>query len=108
METNVKELFETAKQIAFDIVLLYKSLTEQSTNKELLLSKQLLLTGTKIGDHIQREEYLEAYYSAKSAKYWLDILYKGEYIGTLIYNLYCCEFDPMTENLYSLSHPTKM
>jgi len=74
---------------AVRIVNLYKYL--QTTKKEFVLSKQVLRSGTSIGANIAESEsaisdkdfLAKVYISLKECsetKYWLELLYKTEYI----------------------------
>ena len=78
-----------SKQFAIDVVRLYKFLI--SEQKEYVLSKQLLKSGTSIGANINEAEYgqTKADFAAKmnialkeanETRYWLELLYESEYI----------------------------
>lgn len=81
---------EKSKKFALRIIKLYKYLC--SEKRELVLSKQLLRCGTSIGANIaeaeysiSRKEFLSKMYIAlkecAETLYWLELLYKGEYIS---------------------------
>ena len=80
---------EKSKKFALRIIKLYKYLC--SEKRELILSKQLLRSGTSIGANIteaecgiSRKEFLAKMYIAfkecSETLYWLELLYKSEYI----------------------------
>ncbi|MBS1747112.1 MAG: four helix bundle protein [Bacteroidetes bacterium] len=74
---------------ALRIVKLYKFLIDNQ--KEFVLSKQLLRSGTAIGALIRESEHAEskadfihklsiALKEANESEYWIDLLYKAEYL----------------------------
>lgn len=77
--------FEFAKEIVY----LYKNLTE---NKEFVLSKQLLRSGTSIGANVREAEHAQskadfihkmsiALKEANETEYWLDLLFETKYLS---------------------------
>jgi four helix bundle protein len=77
--------FEFAKEIVY----LYKNLLE---NKEFVLSKQLLRSGTSIGANVREAEHAQskadfihkmsiALKEANETEYWLDLLFETKYIS---------------------------
>lgn len=77
--------FEFAKEIVY----LYKNLTE---NKEFVLSKQLLRSGTSIGANVRESEHAQskadfihkmsiALKEANETEYWLDLLFETKYLS---------------------------
>lgn len=77
--------FEFAKEIVY----LYKNLAE---NKEFVLSKQLLRSGTSIGANVREAEYAQskadfihkmsiALKEANETEYWLDLLFETKYLS---------------------------
>jgi four helix bundle protein len=85
------------KSFAFSlrVIKLYKFLTEQK--KEYVLSKQLLRSGCSIGALIREAEHAEskadfthklsiALKEANEADYWLELLFKSDYIDAAGYN----------------------
>ena len=83
-----------SKQFALQIIKLYKHLCE---NKEFVLSKQILRSGTSIGANlaeaecaISKNDFLSKIYIALKecveTQYWLDLLKDSGYIGDEIYN----------------------
>ena len=82
--------FEKSKEFALRIVNLYKYLTVEK--KEFILSKQILKSGTSIGANLSESMYgiskrdflSKVFISLKECaetKYWLEILYKSDYIS---------------------------
>lgn len=77
--------FEFAKEIVY----LYKNLAE---NKEFVLSKQLLRSGTSIGANVREAEHAQskadfihkmsiALKKANETEYWLDLLFETKYLS---------------------------
>ena len=93
MKENI--IREKCMNFAIRIVNLYRELVKQ--NKEYVLSKQVLRAGTSIGANIaesqhsiSRKEFLAKIYIAfkecAETKYWLELLYKTEYIDLKNYS----------------------
>ena len=61
---------DKSKEFALRIIKLYKYLTITAVNKEFVLSKQVLRSGTSIGLK-----------EASETEYWLELLHESEYIG---------------------------
>ena len=99
------DLRAESKAYAIESIKLYQHLTEYAPKKEYNLSKQYLLASTLIGDLIRQENRLEAYYAAKSAKYWLELLYNGQYIDDAQAEKMLEYCDPLVRILYVISHP---
>lgn len=77
--------FEFAKEIVY----LYKNL---AGNKEFVLSKQMLRSGTSIGANVREAEYAQskadfihkmsiALKEANETEYWLDLLFETKYLS---------------------------
>ena len=88
-------VLEKSKDFAIRIVNLYKYLNDDK--KEYVLSKQVLRSGTSIGANITEAEcgFSEkdflfkmqiAYKECSETLYWLELLYKTNYIGEEQYN----------------------
>lgn len=109
MENNSErkpfDLRGESKAYAFESIKLYQELTENEERKEFILSKQYLIASTRIGDLIRQDNNLEAYYAAKSAKYWLELLYNGGYIDDTQAEKMLDYCDPLVRILYVISHP---
>ena len=76
---------------------LYKHLCYNAINKEFIISKQLLRSGTSIGANIEEAvggqstaDFLAklsiAYKEARESKYWIKLLYKTNYISDKEYD----------------------
>ena len=86
---------EKSKNFAVRIVHLYQYLKE--TKKEFVMSKQLLRSGTSIGANLSEQEFAisDADYLSKTSIalkegaetiYWLELLFKTEYLTEKEYN----------------------
>ena len=87
---------DKSKNFALRIIKLYKYLTITAENKEFVLSKQVLRSGTSIGANIKealrgqsrpdfRAKMAIALKEASETEYWLDLLYESEYIDKTSY-----------------------
>ncbi len=85
-------IVEKTFAFAVRIIKLYKYLTTRDTNKEFIISKQLLRSGTSIGANIEEavggastadfvNKLSIAYKEARETKYWLRLLLEAEYIS---------------------------
>lgn len=99
------DLYTESKAYAIESIRLYQHLTEYAPKKELDLSKLYLISATRIGDFIQQDNMLEAYHSASSAKYWLELLYNGQYIDDEQTEKMLAYVDPLVRILYVRTHP---
>lgn len=104
-ERKLLDLRVESKAYAIASIKLYQHLTEYALKKEFNLSKQYLISSTRIGDFIRQDNNLEAYHSASSAKYWLELLYNGGYIDDDQANAMLEYCDPLVRILYVISHP---
>lgn len=75
-----EKLIQECKVFAVASIELYRHLTERSNNPERNLSRQYLLTSTKIGADVTQENYKDALCSARCAKYWLGLLVQSLYV----------------------------
>ena len=86
-------LLEHSKDFAKSIVLLAKELRE---GKELVLSNQLLRSGTSIGANVHEAQYAQSKDDFKSklkialkecyeSEYWLELLFETEYLSEAKY-----------------------
>lgn len=109
MENNEEkksfDIYAESKAYAVESIRLFQHLTEYASKKEFNLSKQYLVSATRIGDFIQQDNMLEAYHSASSAKYWLELLYSGGYVDDDQANAMLNYVDPLVRILYVKSHP---
>lgn len=104
-EKGLYDLRGESKAYAIESIKLYQQLTENEERKEYILSKQYLISSTRIGDLIRQDKNLEAYYAAKSAMYWLELLYNGGYIDDEQAEKMLHYCDPLVRVLYVISHP---
>ena len=83
-------IVDKSKVFALKVIALYKKLRD--TNREFVMSKQLLKSGTSIGANIKEAQqgqskadfYAKLYISLKEAsetEYWLELLHESGYIG---------------------------
>ena len=93
-----------SKEFAVRSIKLYQHLTEKAQKKEYNLSKQFLISGTRIGDLIRQESMLEAFRSASSAKYWLEMLISGGYLAKNESESMLTDADRLVRYLYVISH----
>ena len=94
-----------SKEFAVRSIKLYQYLTEKAQKKEYNLSKQFLISATRIGDLVRQDSMLEAFRSASSAKYWLEMLTSGEYLTTNESEAMLADADHLVRYLYVISHP---
>lgn len=99
------DIFAESKGFAIRSIKLYQYLTESKERKEYILSKQFLIAGTRIGDLLRQECHLEAYHSAKSAKYWLELLKAGGYLTDTEADSMLDDCLKLVKILYVISHP---
>ena len=82
---------DKSKEFALRIIKLYKYLTTTSVEKEYVLSKQVLRSGTSIGANVKealrgqsrpdfRAKMNIALKEASETEYWIELLYESEYI----------------------------
>ncbi len=85
---------DKADSFALRIIKLYNYLKD--THKEFVISKQILRSGTSIGSNITESKFAQstadfiskhqiALKEAAETEYWLDLLYKSEYIEERLY-----------------------
>jgi len=95
---------------ALRIVKLYKFLIEK---KEFILSKQLLRSGTAIGALVREAEHAEstadfihkmaiAQKEANETDYWIELLYKSEYLEQFQYNSILLDIQELNKILASI------
>ena len=90
-------IIDKSKNFALRIIKLYKYLTTIAIDKEYVLSKQVLRSGTSIGANVKealrgqsradfRSKMNIALKEACETEYWLELLYETEYIDEPSYN----------------------
>lgn len=83
---------------------LYKHLCYKAINKEFIISKQLLRSGTSIGANIEEAiggqstaDFISklsiAYKEARESLYWIKLLYKTDYITDAEYKILTADLD---------------
>lgn len=83
-------VLEKAFAFALRVVKLYQYLCEEK--REFVLSKELLIAGTNIGKHVKEanaaesktvftQEMAIALRKASETEYWLELLYKAEFLN---------------------------
>ena len=83
---------------------LYKHLCYKSANKEFIISKQLVRSGTSIGANIEEAiggqstaDFISklsiAYKEARESLYWIKLLYKTKYITEAEYKSLTADLD---------------
>ncbi len=101
---------------AIDIVYLYKKLV--STDKEFIMSKQLLKSGTSIGANIREAEFAQSKLDfinkisislkeANETDYWLDLLHATNYINEYDFAQYKKKSNEMLKLLVSIVKSAK-
>jgi four helix bundle protein len=119
MILEVKENITQEKSYAFalKIVKLYKQLTE--VNKEYVLSKQVLKSGTSIGANVAEangaisdadfsSKISIAYKEALETKYWLRLLCDGEFIAKKQFDSLHEDCDELCKILFSILKTTRI
>ena len=102
---------------ALDIVKLYKYLVYEE--KEYVMSKQLLRSGTAVGALIREAEHAESkadfihklsisLKEANETDYWIDLLYKSEYLNKKLYMEVHSTIDELIRLLVSIIKSSKM
>ena len=92
------------------VVKLYKFLVE---NKEYILSKQLLFSGTAVGASDREAEHAEsksdfihkmaiAQKEANETEYWIELLYQSEYLNASQYNSIIIDIQELNKILASI------
>lgn len=99
------DLYGATKEFAFRSVKLYQYLTESKEKKEYNLAKQFLLAATRIGDLLRQDNNIEAYHSARSAKYWLEVLQSGGYLTNEETESMINDCLPLIKIIYVRVHP---
>ncbi|NDV43162.1 four helix bundle protein [Flagellimonas sediminis] len=109
-------LLKKSYDFALKIIKLYKSIIH--ANKEYILSKQLLRSGTSIGANISEANgaISNADFSAKisiaykeslEVKYWLSLLKDSEYISKEIAHKLMVDADELSKIMFSILKTTK-
>ena len=97
--------------LALRIIKLYKVLVNE--RKEFVLSKQLLRSGTSIGTNVTEGQYAisRAEFRSKNSitlkeavesEYWINLLFKSEYINQKEYDSLMADLKPIIKILISI------
>ena len=115
MKGNITQ--EKSYSFALKIVKLYKQLTE--VNKEYVLSKQVLKSGTSIGANVTEangaisdadfsSKISIAYKEALETKYWLKLLCDGGFIVKKQFYILHSDCDELCKILFSILKTTRI
>jgi len=115
--SDKKDLLRTKSfDFALRVIKLYKYLTKE--HQEYILSKQILKSGTSIGALIKEAQYAQskadflhkltvALKEANETAYWLELLYKSDYITQKMYNSIHPQIDELLKLLISSTKKIK-
>ena len=117
MAFNENPLADKSYEFALKIVLLYKDLIAK--NKEYVLSKQLLRSGTSIGANvseangaISKNDFSAkisiAYKESLETKYWLSLLKDSNYLDKEKANKLIEEADELSRIMFSILKSTRI
>ncbi len=117
MNSKNNPLADKSYEFALKIVILYKNFI--SNNKEYVLSKQLLRSGTSIGANISEANgaISKADFSAKisiaykeslETKYWLNLLKDSKYIASAEADSLICDADELSKIMFSILKTTRI
>ncbi len=107
------------KAKSFDFALKIIALADElEVEREFILSRQILRSGTSIGSLIRESEFAESkadfihklsisLKEANETEYWLDLLYQSNKIGFNTYSLRCTELKEILRLLISIINSTK-
>lgn len=119
MKNNIIQ--EKSEAFALRIIKLYQYLTTREQNKEFVLSKQLLRSGTSIGANIAEAEcgispddfrakmYI-AFKECSESIYWIKLLYKSGFLNESQYNSLmddCSELRKILSSITKTSNENK-
>ena len=110
-------MYDKAFAFAKEIVVLYKKIL--NTKKEMVLSKQLLRSGTSIGANIaeangaiSKPEFSAklsiAYKECLETKYWLSLLKETNYINNNEFDIVFKNTDELSRILFSILKKTRI
>ena len=108
---NTNHIEDKSFDFAVRIVNLYRFV--QETQKEYVLSKQLLRSGTSIGANVAEAQHAQsradflakmkiASKEANETQYWIKLLYKTEYLSESQYNSIHSDIDEISSILISI------
>lgn len=109
-------VLEKSYKFALRVVRLYKHLCE--TKKEFVLSRQMLFTGTSIGEHVKGAQEVESrpdffhemnagLKMASKNEYWLELLRDGEFLDNKEFTSIHADCVELIKLLKSITKPTR-
>ncbi len=118
MKNDRKNVIE---EKSFDFALAIVNIVKiiQAENNEYILSKQLIRSGTAIGAMVREAEHAESkkdfihkmaigLKEANETRYWLDLLYKSDYLESHQYNSLFDEINQIIRLLVSIVKSAKL
>lgn len=113
-------LLNKSKAFAIRVVGLYKYLTQRSDlqNREFVLSKQTLRSGTSVGANIREAQRAQttadflsklfiAFKEADETAYWLELLHETDYITDEMFNSLYSDCEEILKLLSSITKSTR-
>ena len=116
MERKPNVVADKSKAFALRIVMLYRFLVEKE--KEFVLSKQILKSGTSIGANIRESKNAQSLLDfisklsislkeADETAYWLELLYESGYIDQTLFDSLYAELSELIALLTAIIKNTK-
>lgn len=116
MDENENAVLEKSYKFALRVVRLYKHLCE--AKKEFVLSRQMLFTGTTIGEHIKGAQEADSRTDffhemslglkmASKNEYWLELLRDGEFLDSKEFTSIHTDCVELIKLLKSITKPTR-
>ncbi len=113
---NENAVLEKSYRFALRIVRLYKHLCE--TKKEFVLSRQMLYTGTSVGEHVKGAQEVDARADffhemnsglkmASKNEYWLELLRDGEFLESKEFTSIHTDCVELIKLLKAITKPTR-
>lgn len=117
MGKNQGPIYTKSFAFALRVVKLAKHL--QQEQKEFVLSKQILRSGTAIGALVREAEYAEskpdfahkmglALKEANETAYWLDLLHQGEYVEPTGFTSFYADVEELIKLLTAIVKSSKL
>ena len=103
---------------AIRVINLYKHLCYNAINKEFIISKQLVRSGTSIGANIEEAiggqstaDFISklsiAYKEARESRYWLRLLHRTNYLTDTEYNSLVADLDDIIKIIAKIKLTTQ-
>ncbi len=107
-----------SEDFALRIIKMYKYLTNREQNREYIMSRQLLRSGTSIGANVAEVEFAisrddfkaKLYVSLKEcneSSYWIRLLYKSGYLSDVEYESLLSDCQELLRLLVSITKTLK-